>query len=733
MRLVERSSRAATSLAATLAAAWSWAALAQSHDAGPSSTSISSSSASQPQTLDEIVVTADFRDAKVTDIPASVSVIDAAQLRATTIEHFEEAIREVPNLNLSGEGSRARYFQLRGVGELEQYDGAPNPSLGFIVDDIDFSGLGSIGTLYDVDRVEVLRGPQGTRYGANALGGLIYIRSADPTPELSADFKADGGSDDLRALGAAVGGPLGDKAGFRLSLHDFHEDGFRHNVFLGRNDTYGRDELGLHGKVNWKPSDRVSVDFAGLYVDVDNGYDAWAIANGFNTYSDKPGKDAQRSTAGSVRVQAQLEKLDIVSITGVADTHATFSFDADWGNDAYWAPYTYDYVTSNVRDRRTYSQEVRVLSKPGAIANGRGDWLVGVYALDLDETNDHLDLGTYRDPFCGAECDLDLDAPVTSHYDATNVAVFGEVRLGLSERLDFTAGLRAEQRDAHYDDSSAVRFDPRDGMTGGELALSWRLASGRSAYVRVARGYKAGGFNISLAGVDFSTIDNAVITPNELQFGPEYLTSVESGYRFTSANGRLSAEADVFYARREDEQIKIPLQLRLGDPSSFLFVTTNAERATLSGVEGNFDWRATERLDFSAAVGLLDTKIEHFSLFPELEGREQAHAPPYTFALGAEYRVPSGWFARVDLSGMGAFFYDYGYDIKSKPYTLTNLKVGRDWGRHWNASLWARNVFDTRYFVRGFYFGNQPPDFENELYTRLGDPRQYGFTLRYRF
>jgi outer membrane receptor protein involved in Fe transport len=726
VRFFERSWR----VAATFAALSSATAGAQQ---GTNAAGSASSSASQPPPpLEEIVVTADFRDTKITAIPASVSVLDAAELRATTVEHFEEAIREVPNLNLSGEGSRARYFQLRGVGELEQYDGAPNPSLGFIIDDIDFSGLGSVGTLYDIDRVEVLRGPQGTRYGANALGGLIYMRSAEPTDALSADFEATTGGDDARGLGAAVGGPLGDKAGFRVSLHDFQENGFRHNLFLNRDDTYGRDELGFHGKVSWKPTERVSVDFAGLYIDVDNGYDAWAIDNGFNTYSDKPGKDAQRSSAGSIRVQAQLDKVDIVSITGLADTHATFSFDADWGNDAYWAPYTYDFITNNVRDRRTYNQEVRVLSKPGAIANGRGDWLVGVYALDLSESNDHLDQGVYRDPFCGAACDLDLDNPVTSHYDATNIAVFGQVRFGLSERLDLTAGLRAERRDAHYDDTSAAQFAPRDDMTGGELAFSWRLAPGRSTYLRFARGYKAGGFNVSLAGVDFGTIDNANVTPDEIQFGPEYLTSVESGYRFVASHGRASADVGVFYALRTDEQIKVPLQLRLGDPSSFLFVTANAERATLSGLEGTFDWRATERLDLSAAVGLLETKIERFSLFPELEGREQAHAPPYTFSLGAEYRVPSGWFGRVDVSGMGAFFYDYGYDIKSKSYALTNLRVGRDWGR-WSASLWGRNVLDERYTVRGFYFGNEPPDFPNKLYTRLGDPRQYGVTVRYRF
>src|SRR5262245_59433199 len=165
--------------------------------------------------LEEIVVTAAFRDTNIEQLPASVTVLDREELRETTQQHFEEAVRQVPNLNLSGEGSRARYFQLRGVGELEQYEGSPNPSVGFIVDDIDFSGLGSIGTLFDIERVEVLRGPQGTRYGANALGGLIYMRSMPPTDATDWRFEATMGGDDARAVGAAVGGPINDKLAYR--------------------------------------------------------------------------------------------------------------------------------------------------------------------------------------------------------------------------------------------------------------------------------------------------------------------------------------------------------------------------------------------------------------------------------------------------------------------------------------------------------------------------------------
>jgi outer membrane receptor protein involved in Fe transport len=687
------------------------------------------SGAAQPSAaLDEIVVTADFRESALKDLPTSVSVLDANELRATTLQHFEEAIREVPNLNFSGEGSRARYFQLRGVGELEQYEGSPNPSIGFIVDDIDFSGLGSVGTLFDVARVEVLRGPQGTRYGANALGGLIYMRSTDPTPELSANVEATEGSDATNALGAAIGGPLGDRLGFRASVQQYRSDGFRHNVFLDRDDTYGRDELTAHGKLVWRPTDRIDVDFAGLYADIDNGYDAWAIDNGWNTYSDKPGRDAQRSVAGSVRVRAELERFDVVAISGIADTDAVFSFDADWGNAGYWAPYIYDYITTNDRERRTNSEEVRLLSKPGAIFAGRGSWLAGVYTLDLRERNDHLDAGDYEDPFCGPACDLTLDSRVVSNYDARNSALFGELDVDLTAALKVSVGARFERRSASYVDTSRNRFAPTDDMVGGEIALTRRLGERRSTYVRLARGYKAGGFNVALAGVDFSEVDT--LTPADIEFGPETLTSLEAGYRATSADQRLNVDIGVFFAKRADQQIKVPIQLTLGDPSSFLLVTANAERARHRGLETTLGWLATDRWQLSATLGLLHTDIDRFDRFPGIEGRGQAHAPAYTYSFGAQYRAASGWWGRVDVSGMDRFYYDYGFDERSKPYALANLRVGRDWAR-WGATLWVRNLFDKQYFVRGFFFGNEPPDFPSELYTRLGDPRHYGVTLTY--
>src|SRR5579863_3648213 len=158
--------------------------------------------------LDEIVVTSGLRPVPLAELPGSVSVLSATDLHDAGQQHFEDVLALVPNLNWAGDTSRPRYFQIRGIGELQQYQGAPNPSVGFLIDDIDFSGLGSAATLFDVDHIEVLRGPQGTLYGANALAGLIYVKSADPSDTFGGRAEFDAGDYNEHSYGAVLTGPV---------------------------------------------------------------------------------------------------------------------------------------------------------------------------------------------------------------------------------------------------------------------------------------------------------------------------------------------------------------------------------------------------------------------------------------------------------------------------------------------------------------------------------------------
>src|SRR6188474_2588747 len=146
--------------------------------------------AADDEALEEVIVTATLREQSLVETPVSITVLNERTLQDAGRQHFEDVLAAVPNLNWAGGTSRPRFFQIRGVGEREQYEGAPNPSVGFLIDDIDFSGLGMPATLYDVKQIEVLRGPQGTQYGANALAGLIVVRGNEPEAEAGYSVEA---------------------------------------------------------------------------------------------------------------------------------------------------------------------------------------------------------------------------------------------------------------------------------------------------------------------------------------------------------------------------------------------------------------------------------------------------------------------------------------------------------------------------------------------------------------
>ena len=655
-------------------------------------------------TIDEITVTADFRGRATSEVPFSVSVLDADFLEQTAIQHFEELVNIVPNMNWSGDGHRARYFQIRGVGELEQYEGAPNPSIGFLIDDIDFSGIGTIATLFDMESVEVLRGPQGSRYGANALGGLIYMRSQAATAERDGRLQLMLGDDNTQSLALALGGALNDSQSIsgRVSAQKYTSDGFRENAYLGRSDTNGRDELTLRARLRFETAGSLSVNLAMLYSNIDNGYDAFSLDNSYQMLSDKPGKDAQESLGASLRLNWALsETLSATAITAIADSDIDFSFDADWGNDDSWDPVTYDYVSANERTRRTLSQEFRIATDL---------WLVGLYAIRLEDDVVATNRGDYYDPFYDfADA---LDTSFGSNYQATNIAAFGQYERPLSTKMTLSAGLRIERRSTSYADTDGLRADPGENMWGGELSLSHALSDELRGYVSLSKGYKAGGFNLGFAPDD------------KRDFGTEDMLTLEAGIKAFLLESRLQINAAVFANRRDSQQVRSATQLNPNDPASFIFFTDNVGEGEALGFEADVRWLVTDTLDIYATVGLLDAKVKN--------GREVAHAPPYTLAAGVAYRNSNGLFARLDATAKDAFFFDAGHDQKSQAFELMNVRIGYE-SESWLASFWVRNVFDKNYAVRGFFFGNEPPDFPDTLYTRLGDPRQMGITIERRF
>jgi outer membrane receptor protein involved in Fe transport len=686
--------------------------------------------------LEEVVVSATLRQQSLLEAPVSVSVLDQQTLRDAGRQHFEDVLTSVPNLSYASGTSRPRFFQIRGIGEREEWQGAPNPSVGFLIDDIDFSGMGMPATLFDVDRIEVLRGPQGLHYGANALGGLIVMRGRDPEDQFGFSTEASYGEYNSRSIGAVATGPVESlNSAWRVAVQDYRSDGFRNDTFLGRDDTMDRDELTARAKWRWRPSEGTTVDLTWLHADLDNGYDAWSIDNSRTSLADHPGKDAQQSDGAALKVDTSAGRLGRLTVTAtLSDSETDYSFDSDWGNPEAWAPYTYDYFDRQQRDRRGRSLEARITSEEAASPHGL-TWVAGIYGLDVDEQLDSTSQGVYADPFF-PEYSGTTDNHIVSDYEAQNVAVYAQVGAPFSERWGWSFGLRGEQRDADYRDVrdesgelSSINDSARDTMWGGQATVYFDQRENMRWFATLSRGYKAGGFNLGQGAIVKS------------QFLPEYLVGLDVGMKGEWLDGRLYADVTAFYMKRNDMQIAISTQLDpVGDPSSYLFYTDNASGGRNMGVESSIRWRATQQLEFGGALGLLRTRYSGFRPdgIHDASDRDQAYAPEYQVSVNATWRHPLGWMARIDVMASDDYYFDVPdldatkNDFRAKAYSLTHLKAGYESDR-WAVYAWGRNVFDEDYYTRGFYFGNEPPDFPSKRYTQLGEPRQFGVSFRWEF
>ncbi|MBA6289086.1 TonB-dependent receptor [Colwellia sp. MB3u-4] len=665
------------------------------------------------QTIEVITIDGDFRSMSLQKTASSLSVIASDEISARNAQNLEEIIARTPNVNFSSGTQRARYYQIRGIGERSQFKEPINPSVGLVIDGIDFSSIGSIASTFDVEQVEVYRGPQGTRFGANAMAGMINITSSAPTDVFEGKVRLSAGNYDSYSAGLVLSGPATEKVNYRLAVEQYRSDGFIDNDFLNRDDTNNRDELTMRGKLAIAISKDLTLDITTFIADFDNGYDAFSLDNTRNTLSDQPGFDHQDTKALATKFTYQgLSDFTLETIISYADSALDYGYDEDWAYVGIRPAWEYSSEDHYFRDKTSATFELRALSEQGSeIFNGSTAWVTGIYFKQ--EKEDLLRQYTY------------LSSDFSSSFDSDNIAAFIQFDSQLTQQLSLTTGLRLERRNADYTDSEQLSFDPSDTMVGGKVVLSYQADKNNLFYGSVNRGYKAGGANTEGS------------LPTELrEFTAEYLWNYELGYKVSLLDNQAYVRSAVFYMDRDDMQVRTSfLQEREDGSTDFVSYLGNAATGTNLGLELEAGWQISPELEVYGAVGLLDTQYDGFidADGNDKSGDEQAHAPSYQFNLGLNYQLSDHLRVNISVDGKDEFLFSDSHNEKSAAIEVVNMSMSyaKD---DWQVKVWARNLFDETYATRGFYFGNDPRDgYSAKAYYQLAEPAVFGATFDYNF
>ena len=685
---------------------------------------------------DEIVVRAGLSDETLQKTTASVTVFTANDIRESAADHFQTLIDKIPNLNWAGGTSRPRYFQIRGIGERSHYfgEGAPNFSVGYVMDDMDLSGLGMLGQLYDLDQIEIFKGPQSSVYGANALAGLIALRSTNPTDKFNLKSSLGVGTDNLQSGNAALNLSLMPGLNLRFTGSYNYSDGFRENVSLKITDSNKRQEAFSRMKLRYTPSDNIDVLATVIYSQMSNGYDAWAPDNNpdFKTYSNDKGEDSQRTYGYSLRANFEAsENMNITSITSFTETDLVHSYDGDWADSAYYSKihgwnYTnlgVDYysiysVHRNEKNRANLTQEVRMSAGP---------IILGGYYKHLKEHDIAFDNSGW---LIGGATDGN------SHYNFQATAGYAQYGLDLSSSLKLKANIRYENNSIIYDGSSqgldanwekislpSINFDIDHSMLGYRASLHSLMDEFTSVYGSLAQGYKSGGVN-----------QQPYLSNESRPYEPEFIRNYEIGLKRSS--DKFQSQLSAFYSQRKDQQVSISSQQDKENPNSFLFYTGNAGSGTIQGFELENEYQFLPSVKMNANLGYLDTWVDKFTFQAnsETEGtggnRDAAMSPKITGSIGFNYNNESGIFASTQMSYKDEYYFSDSHNQKSESYSIMNLTLGKSFGKT-TATLWIRNALDEHYTTRGFYFGLIPPNYPDQLWKSYGDPRQFGIKLDY--
>ncbi|MDT0508472.1 TonB-dependent receptor [Novosphingobium sp. MMS21-SN21R] len=706
----------------------------------------------------DIVVTAQRRSEKVQDIPVAISAFGAEQIERSGVVSIENIAPRVPSFYFGSFGATRPQLYIRGIG-TRSFDPGSESSVGVFSDDVYMGrSSGSFGTMKDIERVEVLRGPQGTLYGRNTIGGAINVISKAPTPEFTGNFEAGVSNFDGYEVFGAVSGPIaGDKIMFRAAGWTVQRDGYVRNVATGK-AFQGIDNKGGRLRVTLAPVDQLKIDLTAEFTEDGD-------ASGFGGFN--------QGTFGAPGVVFFKGGRRVPTVNTGDLREGTLSFDPFLDRNARsligrieyeGEAFTLTSISANRRLRtkdgrdlegsslsvldqlsreksQQFTQEVRLTSAPdGSLSlGGKIDWILGgFYYRDTSVRADTFVLGT--DSAVRAAAGTSATDVASSDYKIESYAVFGQAVIHLTDALDVTLGgryshdsKRAVQTGTTTDGAPIIAapftttnsatyksFDPR-------IVVSYKLSGDANVYASYSTGFKSGGFQY----VPFSKAQADVL------FAPEDIKAYEVGFKSEWLDRAFLFNVAGF--KYDYKNLQVSRIILAGNAPVSLI--TNAASSTIKGVDLEIGLRPTRNFRINIAYGYLDAKYDNyaFNATTDFSGTRMVRAPKHSMNMGAEWEAELGGdtrlILRADYALTGTFFHEpgegnirFGTGIpltREASYGLLDLRATLSNGP-WQLTAYASNAGDVSYRRTVNALGSTVVGF-------AGAPRIYGAKIGYSF
>lgn len=695
--------------------------------------------------LETITVTAQKRAENLQNIPLAVTALTAQELESSALRTTFDLAQAAPNVQFQDVGS-VQVFNIRGVTLIDIGD-ANEPPVGLYIDDV-YQGTvgGHSAALFDLERVEILRGPQGTLYGRNTTGGLVHLIAKPPERDFGGYIQFTAGSYSGRSIEGAVGGPLGERAAVRVSARYDEDDGFQDNAVRGTNfgttdrwavraqmsidvaqdwtavlrvhdsDSNGASPgYGFYGKLDPATGQPCSVDDILRSRCMDPRGFQVADPQPDVTYSDLSRLRNELETRGaSLRIDGRIAGADFTSITAYDRYEKIFEEDADGSGAALLLA---DYGA----DARQYSQELRIASPPASLA-----WSVGAFYFH-DEKEVFAGLPQLV-ALLGTTEGLANDADINTE----SAAIYGELYVPLADRIRWTLGARFTDEAKRLfisDDRTLPTFSERERIdssrTTWRTALDWRVNDHQFIYGSISTGFKSGAFNTTF-----------VVAGDAAPVGNETLTAYEIGSKNTFWEDRLRWNAAVFYY--DYQGIQTVASFSQNDVLRTRFI--NAGDARIYGLESELAVRPSERWEFGFNVAYLDARYDApptttISGRP-IDGNRPQLTPEYSAQAHVESRTPLGSRGdvtiRLDYDWKDSVFFGPDNLPTERQSAVELLNASVTWhsaSLTWSATAAVENLTDEVYWVHSADLGNGL----GSVQAVWGRPRNYGVRVGYSF